>query len=267
MTDRTRSHAIGMFDSGMGGLSVLREIRLLLPHEDILYYADNAHCPYGSRSEAFVRDRVLHIAHFLLRQGAKLLVVACNTASIAALDHLRTVYPAVPIVGMEPAVKPAAAATRNRRIGVLATTVTLHGDRFESLLQRYAQDVKVVTQPGTGLVERVEAGLLDAPETLAWLRELLAPFREAGVDTLVLGSTHFPFLRPAIAQVLGPDVTLIDTGAAVARRVHQLLQEHDLLASGDKSGSEALYTSGDPAVVGPIMARLLGRLVVPIHRD
>jgi len=258
---------LGMFDSGMGGLSVLREVRFLLPHEDLVFFADNAHCPYGSQTEAFVRGRVLHIADFLLRQGAKLLVVACNTASIAALDTLREQYPAVPIVGMEPAVKPAAAATRNRRIGVLATTVTLHGERFGTLLQRYAQDIEVFTLPGIGLVERVEAGQLDTPETLAWLRTLLAPLIEAGVDTLVLGSTHYPFLRPAIAQVLGPGVTIIDTGAAVARRIHQLLQEHDLFAPGEKAGGETLYTSGDPTAVAPVMARLLGRPVAPVHND
>lgn len=251
----------------MGGLSVLREVRLLLPHEDLLYYADHAHCPYGAQHEAFVRHRTLHIAGFLRQQGAKLLVVACNTASIAALDHLRAAYPAVPIIGMEPAVKPAAATTRNRRIGVLATTVTLHGERFSNLLQRYAQDVMVVTVPGAGLVERVEAGLLDTPETRAWLGPLLAPFRAAGVDTIVLGSTHYPFLRPAIAQVMGPDVTLIDTGAAVARRVWQLLQDYDLCAPGEQAGRETLYTSGDPAAVGPVMARLLGRPAAPSHQD
>jgi len=258
-------HAIGMFDSGMGGLSVLREVRRLLPHENLVYYADNAHCPYGSQTEAFVRRRALHITDLLLHQGAKLLVVACNTASIAALDHLRDVYPAIPIVGMEPAVKPAAAATRNRRIGVLATTVTLHGDRFSSLLRRYAQDVEVVTLPGIGLVERVEAGLLDTPETLDQLRELLTPFREADVDTVVLGSTHYPFLRPAIAQVLGPDVTLIDTGAAVARRVNYLLQKHDLATLSTTPGGEVYYTSGDADALAPVMARLLGRPVALKH--
>jgi glutamate racemase len=166
---------------------------------------------------------------------------------------------------MEPAVKPAAATTRNRRIGVLATTVTLHGDRFSSLLRRYAQDVEVVTLPGTGLVERVESGLLDTPETLAWLRKLLAPFREAGVDTVVLGSTHYPFLRSAITQVLGPDIMLIDTGPAVARRVRYLLREHDLFAPAENPGQETLYTSGNPLEVGPVMARLLGRPAMPIH--
>jgi glutamate racemase len=249
----------------MGGLSVLREVQRLLPCEDLLYYADSAHCPYGSQAEGFVRRRARHIADFLLQQGVKLLVVACNTASIAALDDLRAVYPAIPIVGMEPAVKPAAANTRNRRIGVLATTVTLHGDRFSSLLRRYAQDVEVVTLPGIGLVERVEAGLLDTPETLAWLRELLTPFREAGVDTVVLGSTHYPFLRPAIAQVLGSDVIIIDTGAAVARRVRYLLREHDLATPSTTPGGEVYYTSGDADALAPVIARLLGRPVALKH--
>jgi glutamate racemase len=254
-----------MFDSGVGGLSLLREVRSLLPREAILYFADSAHCPYGAQTEEFVRQRALHIAAFLLAQGAKLLVVACNTASIAALDTLRARYPAVPIVGMEPAVKPAVAATHNRRIGVLATTVTLHGDRFASLLRRYAQDVEVITRPGTGLVERVESGAIDAPETLAWLHSLLAPFREAGVDTLVLGSTHYPFLRPAIAQVMGPGVTLIDTGAAVARRTQQVLEERDLATPYTNPGQEVFYTSGDPVAHEPAWSRLLGRSVALQH--
>ena len=263
----THSGPIGMFDSGMGGLSVLHEVRLLLPHEDVLYFADSAHCPYGSQTEAFVRRRVLHIADFQLEQGAKVLVVACNTASIAALDALRARYPEVPIVGMEPAVKPAVAATRNRRIGVLATTVTLHGDRFSSLLQRYARDVEVITLPGTGLVERVEAGQLDTPETLAWLRTLLAPFLQAGVDTLVLGSTHYPFLRAAIREVLGPQVTLIDTGAAVARRVQQVLEENGLATPTALPGQETFTTSGDPAVLTPVLRRLWGRPAALGHHD
>ncbi len=263
----TPSGPCGLFDSGMGGLSVLREVRALLPHENLLYFADSAHCPYGSRSAAYVRRRAFHIADFLLSQGAKLLTVACNTASIAALDALRARYPEVPIVGMEPAVKPAVAATRNRRIGVLATTVTLHGDRFASLLRRYAQDVTVLTLPGRGLVERVESGQLDTPETLAWLRSLLAPFLEMGIDTLVLGSTHYPFLRPAIAQVMGPQVTLIDTGPAVARRVQQVLLERGLAAPRQAPSQEVYYTSGDPHTLAPIMSRLLGRPVPLLHQS
>ncbi len=258
---------LGLFDSGLGGLSVMREVRRLLPAEDLLYFSDSAHCPYGSRAEEFVRQRVLHIAGFLRDEGAKLLVVACNTASIAALDALRARWPDLPIVGMEPAVKPAAAATRSGRIGVLATTVTLHGERFASLLRRFAQGVEVVSLPGVGLVERVEAGEVDTPATVAWLGQLLAPLRDAGVDTLVLGSTHYAFLRPAIERVLGPHVTVIDTGPAVARQAQRRLEELGLASRNDRPGREAFYTSGDPLAVGPVLARLWGRPAAVQHRD
>ncbi len=250
---------IGLFDSGMGGLSVMQEVRRLLPNEDLLYFGDQRHCPYGSHTEEQVRERAFHIAAFLLEQGAKLLVVACNTASVAALDALRERYPEVPIVGMEPAVKPAAAATRNGRVGVLATTVTLHGERFASLLRRYAQGVEVLTLPGTGLVERVEAGQVDTPETEAWLRTLLHPFRQAGVDTLVLGSTHYPFLRPLIERVMGPQVTVIDAGLPVARQVHRLLERSALENRPGRAGRETFYTSGILEQVRPVLERLWDR--------
>ncbi len=258
---------IGLYDSGMGGLSVMREVRRLLPAENLLYYGDSAHCPYGALTEEEVRARAFHIADFLLQQGAKLLVVACNTASIAALDALRTAHPDVPIVGMEPAVKPAAAATKNGCVGVLATTVTLHGDRFASLLQRYADGVEVISLPGTGLVERVEAGQVDTPETEAWLRQLLAPFLKAGVDTIVLGSTHYPWLRPVIERVMGPQVTVIDTGEAVARQTKRMLEKYGRATSRQGPGWEMFYNSGDPAVVAPVLARLWGREEAVHHQD
>lgn len=250
---------IGLFDSGLGGLSVMREVRALLPAEDLLYFADSAYCPYGSRSETEIRRRALRIAAFFRRQGAKMLVVACNTASVAALERLRARYPDWPIVGMEPAVKPAVAATRNGRIGVLATTVTLHGERFAALLQRYAQGISVYSLPGQGLVERVEAGQVDTPETAAYLRELLSPLQIAQVDTLVLGSTHYPFLRPLIAEVMGPEVTIVDSGAAVARQVRRVLEEQDLLTPRQGTGQESFYTSGDTALVCAVLNRLWGR--------
>jgi glutamate racemase len=259
--------SIGLFDSGMGGLSVMREVRCLLPAEDLAYFADSAYCPYGCKPEEMVRQRTFHIADFLLAQGAKLLVVACNTASIAALDALRARCPEVPIVGMEPAVKPAAAVTRSGRIGVLATTVTLHGERFASLRRRFAQGVEVFTLPGIDLVERVEAGHVDTPDTVAWLRQLLAPLQEARVDTLVLGSTHYPFLRPAIERIMGPQVPVIDTGQAVARRTQHLLEERGLANLDGRAGQETFYTSGDPAAVGPVLARLWGQLAPVQYHD
>lgn len=250
---------IGLFDSGLGGLSVMREVRALLPAEDLLYFADSAYCPYGSRSETEIRRRAMTIAAFLRQQGAKMLVVACNTASVAALERLRARYPDWPIVGMEPAVKPAVAATRNGRIGVLATTVTLHGERFANLLRRYAQGVEIFSIPGSGLVERVEAGQVDTPETEALLRGLLAPLQAAQVDTLVLGSTHYPFLRAAIQRIMGPAVAIVDSGAAVARQVRRVLEAQDLLTPRQGAGQESFYTSGDTAVVGAVLNRLWGR--------
>ncbi|MBN1484509.1 MAG: glutamate racemase [Chloroflexia bacterium] len=252
---------VALFDSGVGGLSVMRHVRELLPFEDLLYYGDNGYCPYGNRPESQVRQRVFSIAAFLLAQGAKMLVLACNTASIAALDDLRAGYPEVPIVGMEPAVKPAARATRNGRIGVLATTVTLHGDRFEKLLQQYAQNVRVFSQPGYGLVERVEAGQVQAAETAIWLRELLSPLIEAGIDTLVLGSTHYAFLRPLIEQVMGPQVTVIDTGLPVARQTRRVLEKSGLGNTGRQPGQELFYTSGEAPLLEAIYGRLWGQPV------
>ena len=258
---------IGLFDSGLGGLSVMREVRALLPAEDLLYFADSAYCPYGNLAEEEIRARALAIAAFLRRQGAKALVVACNTASVAALETLRARYPDWPIIGMEPAVKPAVAATRNSRIGVLATTVTLHGERFAALLRRYAQGVEVYSLPGRGLVERVEAGQVDTPETAAYLRELLSPLQAAQVDTLVLGSTHYSFLRPSIERAMGPAVAIIDSGAAVARQVRRVLEEQGLANPRQEAGGESFYTSGDACEVGAVLARLWGQPAVVQHCD
>lgn len=196
------SAAVGVFDSGVGGLSVLREIRARLPSESLLYVADNAHVPYGEKSAEYIRERCERIGDFLLEQGAKALVLACNTATAAAAAELRERYPQVPLVAMEPAVKPAAAATRNGRVGVLATTGTLKSARFAALLDRFASDVQVFTQPCPGLVERIEAGDLYGPQTRALLERLLAPILEQGCDTLILGCTHYPFVKPLLAELI-----------------------------------------------------------------
>lgn len=258
---------IGFFDSGVGGLSVMREVRTLLPGEDLLYFGDNGHCPYGERSEAQVRQRVFHIAAVLVEEGVKLLVVACNTASIVALDDLRARYPQLPIVGMEPAVKPAATATRNDRVGVLATTVALHGERFSDLLRQYARHVEVISLPGHGLVERVEAGLVDDSETESYLRQLLQPLIQSGVDTMVLGCTHYAFLRGLVERVMGPAVTVIDTGGPVARQTRHVLETRALLNPNGAGGQETFYTSGDPVVLGPVVSRLWGQAVSLQYHD
>nr|WP_298166436.1 glutamate racemase [uncultured Pseudomonas sp.] len=252
------SHApIGVFDSGVGGLSVLREIRALLPNESLLYVADSGHVPYGEKSPEFIRERCRLIAAFLLEQGAKALVLACNTATVAGVAELRELYPQLPVVGMEPAVKPAAAATRSGVVGVLATTGTLKSAKFAALLDRFASDVRVVTQPCPGLVERIEAGDLDSAETRALLQGFVAPLLTQGCDTLILGCTHYPFIKPLLQTLVPPSVSLIDTGAAVARQLQRLLDERDLLAAGPARPAR-YWSSGDPAQMRNVLTLLLG---------
>ena len=249
---------IGVFDSGVGGLSVLREIRSRLPHESLLYVADSGHVPYGEKSAEFIRARSQHIAEFLLGQGAKALVLACNTATAAAVAELRERYPELPIVGMEPAVKPAASATRSGVVGVLATTGTLKSARFAALLDRFASDVRVVTQPCPGLVECVEAGDLDSLAVRQLLQGYVDPLLAAGCDTLILGCTHYPFLRPLLRELVPADVALIDTGAAVARQLQRLLDQHDALAPHSAPHSARFWSSGAPAQLKQILPLLWG---------
>jgi len=236
---------IGVFDSGVGGLSVLREIRATLPHEDLLFVADSRHVPYGDKPEAYIRQRSLTLATFLVAQGAKAIVIACNTATAAAADPVRAAL-TVPVVAMEPAVKPAAAATRTGVVGVLATVGTLESARLAALLARFGNEITVVTQPAPGLVEQVEAGDLDGPETRRLVAQYTAPLLAAGADTIVLGCTHYPFLRPLIVDVVGPGVTLVDTGAAVARQVVRVLEAKALLRHDAHTGTATFWTSGRP---------------------
>lgn len=254
---------VGVLDSGVGGLSVLREIRRQLPGEHVLYVADSAHAPYGDRDAAFIDRRVSAIADFLVARGAKAIVVACNTATGIAVDGLRQRL-SLPVVAIEPAVKPAALRTYTGRIGVLATSRTLASDRFKGLVTTHASGVDVIEEACPGLVERVEAGDFDGPETRRLVTGYMAPLREAGVDVIVLGCTHFPFLSPVIREVAGPGVTIIDPAAAVARELARRLHEAGLTAS-HASGDETFVTTGDPATVGPVVAHVWGRPVDVAH--
>lgn len=247
---------VGIFDSGVGGLSVLREIRQLLPHESLLYVADSGHVPYGEKSPEYIRERCILITEHLLAQGAKALVLACNTATAAAAADLRERYPQLPIVGMEPAVKPAAAATRSGVVGVLATTGTLKSARFAALLDRFASDVRVVTQPCPGLVECIEAGELQAPATRELLQRYVEPLLAEGCDTLILGCTHYPFLRPLLHTLVPESVSLVDTGAAVARQLQRLLDQHDLQAPGPARPTR-YWSSGAPERLRQVLPLLL----------
>lgn len=252
---------IGVFDSGVGGLSVLREIRRDLPCEDLAYVADSAYAPYGERSNAFIEQRAASVAGFLLNQGAKAIVVACNTATGAAVDALRSCF-SVPVIGMEPAVKPAVSATKSGVVGVLATTQTLSSARFSRLLDQHGADVEVVLQACPRLVEQVERGELRSRTTRALVEACVRPLLDRGADTIVLGCTHFPFLADLIQEVAGPEVSLIDPAVAVARELRRRLQSEHRLSSDTTLGSERFWTSGSPDEVQRVASELLMRPVV-----
>ena len=252
------SGPVGVLDSGVGGLSVLRHLRLELPAERFLYFADQAHIPYGPRPAAEVLAFTAAITRFMLARRAKLIVVACNTATTAALDDLRQHFPDVPFVGMEPAVKPAAAQTRSGVVGVLATPGTLSSHRYASLMARFAADVRVYEDPCVGLVPLIEAGALAAGETRDLLRRVVEPMLAAGADTLVLGCTHYPFVRPLLDEIAGPDVTIIDPAPAVARQTRNVLQQRRQLAPATQTGALRCYTTGDARRMAVLMAELLG---------
>lgn len=213
---------VGVFDSGVGGLSVLRALRRELPAARLLYVADSGWAPYGERSQVEILARSVRISEFLRQQGADLLVVACNTATAAAVHHLRDTWPDWPIVGVEPGLKPAVRATRNGRVGVLATDATLRSDKFQRLLNAHGHDLQITLQPCPGLARAIESGDPDAPEVLQLVERHCRPLREQGVDTVVLGCTHYPFVAHHIARELGPDVQVIDTAHAVAQRASSL---------------------------------------------
>ncbi len=251
----SNSHPIGLFDSGVGGLSVWREVVRRLPHEATVYFADSVHCPYGPRSAAEIRALSTAIVRFLLEQECKLIVVACNTASAAALEFLRAEFD-VPIVGMEPALKPAAEATRTGHVGVLATEGTINGHLFKNTAQRHTDGVEVHVQIGEGLVEQVEAGRLDAPETEALLRQYLEPMLAAGVDQIALGCTHYPLLMPLIQRVVTGRAVIIDPAQAVTRQVQQVLMFHHLETVEGCVAWHRFYTTGQPQNLEDLVAQV-----------
>lgn len=252
---------IGVFDSGVGGLTVLAEIRRELPAEDLLYVADSGHAPYGDKSPAAIEARAVLVTEFLIAQGAKAVVVACNTATGAAARLLRSRYP-VPIIAMEPAVKPAVAGSRSGVVGVLATRATLASAKFQDLIDRLGAAAEVRLMPCPGLVERVEAGDLAGEGTRALVADYLAPLLERGADHLVLGCTHYPYLRPLIEDLAGPAVRVLDSGPAVARQVRRRLESDGLLAPARRAGRERFWTSGCPAAGADLIMRLWGAAVV-----
>lgn len=267
---------VGVFDSGLGGLSVVREIRTRLPYEDMIYFADCAYCPYGIKTPEEIRARSEIVVRQLVDAGAKAIVIACNTASAMAVFSLRETFPHVPLIGLEPAVKPAVERTKTARVGVLATPRTVAGERLQWLIETYAGGVSVHRVAATGLVELVEAGTLTGAEVDAALQPLLDPMLEVNVDMVVLGCTHYPFLRAAIQRYVGPKVSVIDSGEAIARRLAVVLDEWNLVRQPTGVGAFTLSTSGDPDVVGPVASKLMGepvtlvddfrRRAIPVHK-
>jgi glutamate racemase len=251
---------IGVFDSGVGGLTILREIRAALPREDLVYVADAAHLPYGGKSLEFVRGRAFALADFLAGLRAKAIVVACNTATAAAIDALRERH-AIPFVGVEPAVKPAAASSRSGVIGVLATPATLGSARYRSLVERFAQGRNVLAQPCTGLADHIEQGRLDDEATQALVRGFVAPLLDAGADTIVLGCTHYPLIAHIVRRIAGPGVEVIENGTAVARELSRQLEVRSVLRA-DGDGGAAFFASGNLGTVAPVIDRLWGKAEV-----
>ena len=257
---------LGVLDSGVGGLSVLVHLFRRLPAESMLYFADQAHIPYGPRPPEQIREFTAEITRFLLRGGAKTIVVACNTATAAALDYLRQNFPTIPFVGMEPAVKPAAQTTRSGKVGVLATPSTLNSHRYAGLMSRYAAGIQVYENPCSGLVQLIEAGAIDAPATRALLHRVVDPMLADGVDTLVLGCTHYPFIRPLLQEIVGAEVAIIDPAAAVARHTQFVLQQHQLAVAPDgPQGSRRCFTSGSPQQLQSMAALMLDEVCPAEH--
>lgn len=246
---------VGIFDSGIGGVSVLAAVRAELPTVDLIYVGDTAHLPYGEKTMEEIRTYTKSVMDFLIAKKCRVIVIACNTASAAALKFLRNEYPEINFVGMEPAVKPAAEQTQTGVVGVLATTATFQGELFASVVERFASGVKVIQQPCPGLVQQIEAGDLDSPQTTQMLRGWLEPMMAQNIDRLVLGCTHYPFVRETIRDIVGEKVTIIDPAPAIAKQVRRVLND-TIPSSGH--GSTHWYTSGNPQQFAHTLLQLAG---------
>lgn len=258
---------IGVFDSGLGGLSVLRALRAQMPSAALLYVADSGHAPYGERDDAFIQARSEHISDFLVHQGAEAIVVACNTATAAAIHRLRLRCGDLPVIGVEPGVKPAVAWSASKRVGVLATPGTLGSLKFRHLVEQHGQDAHLVLQACPGLAREIESGVLDTPALREMVSRFCAPLREAQVDTVVLGCTHYPFVAPLIQAALGPHVHIVDTAHAVAQHTQRVSARHlsaphaaasRALTPTSPSGETRLWSSADPQHLQRVALAWLG---------
>ena len=252
---------VGIFDSGAGGLSVFREIRKVLPEQSYIYYSDSAHCPYGEKSQEYIIDRAREITRFLLSKGAEIIVVACNTATAAAIATLRQEFP-VKFIGMEPAIKPAASQTKTGVVGVLATAGTLKADKYQSTRERWGDDIQIVEQVGKGFVELVEKGMTEGREAEETIGICIEPLLDAGADTIVLGCTHYPFLAETIDKVAsrlvpGRRVTIIDPAPAVARHLVEVMTEDGIKMTSPQGYALQMHTSGDEDTMTKVVEKIL----------
>ncbi len=253
--------AIGVFDSGVGGLSVLRHIHQHLPHEPLLYIADSQYMPYGCKPASAVQARCMALASFLDKRHCKAMVVACNTATAAAVQELRAQYQ-FPVIGMEPAVKPAVRQSTSRVVGVLVTSGTAASEKFNRLASRFSQQARLIVQPCPGLVERIEAGDLASEQTRRLLLSLLRPLMHQGMDTLVLGCTHYPFITPLIRALIGDDIAIIDSGDAIARELERQLQRQYALSGHQYPAFIEFWSSGNTQTVAPVLSHLWGEQII-----
>ncbi|WP_198263258.1 glutamate racemase [sulfur-oxidizing endosymbiont of Gigantopelta aegis] len=257
---------IGIFDSGVGGLSVLQHIQQLSPSENIIYVADSGHAPYGCKAEVFIEQRSRIITEYLLSQGAKAIVIACNTATASIIERFRQDY-GIPFIGVEPGIKPAIAVTKNNTIGVMATAATLASERYQELTQRYASDVNLINQSCPGLADQVEAGLLDSHETITLLKQYLASLLAQQVDTIVLGCTHYSFLQAQIRNIVGQEIHLVDPSLAIAEQLERVLLQLDVAsdtgqALHESKGQTSYYSSGSVKDFQNTMMHLLKQNIV-----
>lgn len=246
---------IGIFDSGVGGTSIWKEIQKLLPYEDTLYLADSKNAPYGEKSQQNILELSIKNTEFLLGKGCKLIVVACNTATTNAISYLRENYQ-VPFIGIEPAIKPAALQSTSKKVGILATKGTLSSSLFHSTSENHAHGIQIIEQEGTGLVPLIEEGKINSTETRELLRTFLDPMLKEGIDHLVLGCTHYPYLIPVLLEMLPENVKIIDSGAAVAKQTKAVLEKKGLLKNSIGSGNHQFYTNLDEAVLKSFLAEM-----------
>ena len=249
---------IGVFDSGVGGLSILDEALQQLPHHNYIYFADSANAPYGDKPPQWIAERSLQICRYLMEQDCSAIVVACNTATAEAIATIRSTLD-IPIIGVEPGIKPAAMQSQNGIVGVLATEATLNSDKFNALLATLPEHCQFIKQAGAGLVPLIEAGLIETPEMQALLRSHLKPIQDQGADTLVLGCTHYPFLKKMIRAIVGDSMTLIDTSDAVVRQLLRQLHQQGLIVSSKHSPKLRLLSTSNADTLEAMAERLLHR--------